>query len=173
MEVQCEEHPWWGGIFEQMVRSTKWCLKKTISRTRLTYDELLTSLTEVEMVINSRPLTYVSPNDLQEPLTLAHFLTRKRILSLPDGICCRDDPDDEDIDLTHDHLTRKMKYLNVALNHFWKRWQFEYLLDLRESHQQQHTGRSSDGATTINTSDIVLLQEDKPHSFWRLARVNN
>lgn len=92
-------------------------------------------------------------------------------MSLPDGICSGDDPDDEDVDLTHDHLIRKMKYLNVVLNHFWKRWQFEYLLDLRESHRQQHAGRSSDGATTVNTDDIVLLQEDKLHAFWRLARV--
>lgn len=32
-------------------------------------------------------------------------------------VCCEDDPDDEDVDLTHDHLTRRMKYLNVLLNH--------------------------------------------------------
>ena len=123
------------------------------------------------MVINSRPLTYVSPDDLQEPLTPAHFLPGKRTLSLPDGICCGDDPDDEDVDLTHDHLTRRMKYLNVVLNHFWKRWQLEYLLELTESHRQQYAGSSSNDATTISTDDIVLLQEDKPRALWRLARV--
>ena len=36
---------------------------------RLTYDELLTALVEVEMVLNSRPLTVVSAEDLEEPLT--------------------------------------------------------------------------------------------------------
>ena len=166
-----ERAPWWGGIFERMVRSTKRCLKKTIGRARLTYDELLTSLIEVEMVINSRPLTYVSPDDLQEPLTQAHFLTGKRILSLPDGIGCGDDPDDEDVDLARDHLTRRMKYLNTVLNHFWKQWQLEYLLDLRESHRQRNAGSNRDDATTINTGDVVLLQEEKPRAFWRLARV--
>ena len=160
-----ERAPWWGGIFERMVRSTKRCLKKTIGRARLTYDELLTSLVEVEMVINARPLTYVSPDDLQEPLTPAHFLTGKRILSLPDGICCGDVPDDEDADLTHDHLTRRMKYVNVVLNHFWKRWQLEYLLDLRESHRQQHASSGGDDGTTINAHDVILLQEDKPRAF--------
>ena len=123
------------------------------------------------MVINSHPLTYVSPDDLQEPLTPAHFLTGKRILSLPGGICCGDDPDDEDVDLTHDHLTRRMKYLNTVLNHFWKQWQLEYLLDLRESHRQQHAGSNRDDATIISTGDVVLLQEEKPRAFWRLARV--
>ena len=142
-----------------MVHSTKWCLKKTIDQARLTYDELLTSLTEGEMLINSCPLTYVSYDDLQEPLTLPHFLTGKSILSVPDGICCGDDPDGEDVDLTHNYLTRRMKYLSVVLNHFWKQWQLEYLLDLRKSHQQQHIGSHSDGAATINTGDIVLLHE--------------
>jgi hypothetical protein len=88
-----------------MVRSTKRCLKKIIGRARLTYDELLTSLIEVEMVINSHPLTYVSPDDLQEPPT-AHFLFGRRLLTLPDGIGCGDDTDDEDFDLTHNHLTK-------------------------------------------------------------------
>lgn len=112
-----------------MVRSTKRCLKKIIGRAKLTYDELLTFLVEVEMVINLHPLTYVSPEDLQEPLTPAHFLIGRRLLSLPDDIGCGDDPDDKDFSLTQDHLTKRMKHLNVVLNHFWKRWQFQYLLE--------------------------------------------
>ena len=115
-----ERAPWWGGMFERMVRSTKWCLKKITSRAKLTYDKLLTSLIEVEMVINSCPLTYVSLDDLYEALTPAHFLTGRRILSLPDGIGCGDDPYYEDVNPTHDHLPRRVKYVNmhVVLNHF-------------------------------------------------------
>lgn len=171
-----ERAPWWGGIFERMVCSTKQCLKVT-GRARLSYDKLLTSLVEVKMVINLRPLTYISPDDLQEPLTLAHFLTGKRILSLPNGICCRDtwNQDDEDVDLTRDHLTRRMKlvhvYRNAVLNHFWKRWQAEYLLDLRDSHRQQCAGRRGNGAIKASIRDVVLLQEDKPLALWRLASV--
>ena len=78
--------------------------------------------------------------------------------------------DDKDVNLTHDHLTndhltRKMKYLNVVLNHFWKQWQLKYLLDLRESHRQQYAGRNCDDVTTINTGDVILLQEEKPRAF--------
>ena len=36
-----ERAPWWGGIFERMVRSIKSCLKKIIGRSRLMYDELV------------------------------------------------------------------------------------------------------------------------------------
>lgn len=47
-----EKAPWWGGIFERMIKSAKCCLKKAIRRTCLTYDELLTYVTEVEAVLN-------------------------------------------------------------------------------------------------------------------------
>ena len=48
------------GVFERMVKSVKRCLKKSIGRARLTYDELLTTLVEVEMILNSRTLSYVA-----------------------------------------------------------------------------------------------------------------
>ncbi len=37
-----ERAPWWGGIFERMVKSTKRCLRKVVGRARLQYDELAT-----------------------------------------------------------------------------------------------------------------------------------
>ena len=39
--------------FERLVRSTKRCLRKIIGQAKLSYDELVTALTEVEMVLNS------------------------------------------------------------------------------------------------------------------------
>ena len=37
-----ERTPWWGGLFERIVRSMKRCLKKTIGGAKLTYEELMT-----------------------------------------------------------------------------------------------------------------------------------
>lgn len=61
-----ERAPWWGGVFEQMVKSTKRCLKKTIGQAKFTLDELHTGVVEIESIVNSRPL---SSSDLEEPLT--------------------------------------------------------------------------------------------------------
>ena len=56
-----------------MVKSTKRCLRKVVGKAKIYYDELLGIITEIEAVINSRPLTYVSAEDLDEPLTPSHF----------------------------------------------------------------------------------------------------
>ncbi len=68
-----EKAPWWGGFFERLIKSTKRCLRKIVGQGKLYYDELRTVLVEMEAVINSRPLTYLSAEDLDEPLTPSHF----------------------------------------------------------------------------------------------------
>lgn len=98
--------PWWGGIFERLVRSTKRCLRKILSRAKLSYEELLTAIAEVELVLNSRPLTYVSAEDLEEPLTPSHLMYGRRIMSLPDHLI-----NEEDEDFDGEALNR-LKYLH-------------------------------------------------------------
>ena len=93
--------PWWGGIFEWMVRSMKRCLRKIVGPAKLSYDELLTALTEVEMVLNSRPLMYVSADDFEEPLTPSHLLIGRRVMSLPDPV-----PSDDSDEVTANLLSR-------------------------------------------------------------------
>ena len=57
-----------------MVRSTKQCLKKVVSTANLSLDELTMTLTEIQAVLNSGPLSYVSSVDLEEPITPAHLM---------------------------------------------------------------------------------------------------
>ena len=47
----------WGGVVERLVRSTNCHLKKMVEQSRLSLDELNTGLAEVEVIINSRPLS--------------------------------------------------------------------------------------------------------------------
>ena len=48
---------WWGGFWERLVRSAKEPLRKLLGRNNIGYDELVTAVTEVEAVVNCRPLS--------------------------------------------------------------------------------------------------------------------
>ena len=86
---------------------------------KLTHDELLTSVVEVEMILNSRPLSYVSSKEFEEPLTPSHLLLGFRVLSLPDIVASDGDADpDYDNDVNRDDLTRRMKHLGRTLDMF-------------------------------------------------------
>ena len=128
-----QKAPWWGGIFERLVKSVKRCLRKTIGGAKLTYEELLTVVIEAEMILNSRPLSYVSTEDLEEPLTPSHLLCGRRLLSLPDDNTS--DSPDFDPEITQGELNKRMHHLSNVMNHFWRRWRNEYLLELRNSHR--------------------------------------
>ena len=67
--------PWSGGFFERMVHLMKRCLRKLVGHTKLTYEELLTGVTEVELILNSRHLTYMSATNLDEPITPSHLIS--------------------------------------------------------------------------------------------------
>uniref|UniRef100_A0A1X7UBW2 Integrase catalytic domain-containing protein n=1 Tax=Amphimedon queenslandica TaxID=400682 RepID=A0A1X7UBW2_AMPQE len=99
-----EMSPWWGEVFERLIQSVKRCMKKVIGRASLTYEELLTAVIEIEMIINSLPLSYVTQDDLDEPITPSHLLIGRRLTSLPDDICCTED----DFTLTPPTLTRRI-----------------------------------------------------------------
>ena len=85
-QFNVERAPWLGGALERMVRSTKWCLRKVLGRAHFSLDELTTALARIEAVINSRPLTYISGEDTEEPITPSHLIVGHRILNLPDDI---------------------------------------------------------------------------------------
>ena len=57
---------WVGATWEHLIRTVKSCLYESIGRSKLSYFELLTVITDVQNAVNSRPLTYrSSDNDLE------------------------------------------------------------------------------------------------------------
>ena len=132
-------------------------------------DKLVTAVTEVELIVNSRPLSYFSTEDVEEPITPLHFIAGRRLMSLPDGPYNRDIDDNDEI--THSDLTKRMIHLNTVLEHFWKRWKKECLLKLRDSHHQAPGKGRRD---VISIGDVVLVHdEDRPRGFWKLALVED
>ena len=153
--------PWWGGLFERLIKSVHAqdcmrCMRKTIGQARLNYDEMTTALVKAEAVLNSRPLTYVTMDDMDEPLTPSHLLTGHRILSLPSNPKLNDKENgDEEFCLNEcDQLTRRARHLNRTLNTLWDRWRQEYLLELPEAHRHNQ-GSLNTAAEKVD--DVVVV----------------
>ncbi|XP_033221170.1 uncharacterized protein LOC117175573 [Belonocnema kinseyi] len=110
--------PNFGGLWESAVKSAKKHLKIVIGETRLKFEELYTLLTQAEACLNSRPLSPISnePNDII-PLTPGHFLMGDSLAAIPQH------------DLREICQTRLDRYQHIQfmLQHFWQRWQKEYL----------------------------------------------
>ena len=56
----------------------------------------------------------------------------------------------------------------MTMQHFWKRWRGEYLLQLRECHQQSVKGKPQ----PLKQGDIVLVHNEKhPRGLWKIAKI--
>ena len=154
-----------------MIQNVKKCLRKTLRNARLNYDELHTVLFEVEGTLNSRPLTYVSSDDPEEPLTPSHLMYGRRILSLPDVRTSSQDSINQAV-LSED-LPRRRRYLGLLLEHFWKRWSREYVTELRNLHRQRSRPESR---MSISVGDVVTVFEDNlPQSqeTWKSGAIDS
>ena len=155
--------PWHGGMWERLIRSTKRCLKKVIGRAMLTYNELYTLLVEVEGVINSRPLTYVSDDTdgIAYPLTPAQLINGRNLNILPNE-------SHFEIISTYERLANRAKYHRRILSEFASRWKNDYLVSLLGAYKPRDGGKGS----IVNVGDIVILKNDsEKRNFWKLAKI--
>ena len=58
-----ERAPHFGGLWEAAVKSLKLHLKRVVGEVKLTFEEFMTVLTQIEACLNSRPLTQIPSED--------------------------------------------------------------------------------------------------------------
>ena len=116
-------------------------------------------------ILNCRPISYVSSEDLEEPLTPSHLIVGRRLGALPEI----DSPADADFRISPDDLSRRARHLDMILTHFWKRWRAEYLLELRNAHNQL---KKTAGSRVVCVGDLVLVHDEThPRSYWKMGKV--
>nr|XP_033325360.1 uncharacterized protein LOC117219916 [Megalopta genalis] len=150
--------PHFGGLWERGVRSVKRHLRRVIGEQRLTFEEMCTILAQIEACLNSRPLHPLSsdPSDLN-PLTPGHFLVGEALTTLPHA---------DLTDIRQNRLNR-FQLLQQTVQHFWRRWQRDYLHNL----QQRHKWKQGHG-NPLKVGDMALIKEDNlPPLKWALGRV--
>ena len=147
-----------GGFWERQVSSIKNCLKKSLHFQKLDRVELETTLHEIEAIINSRPLTYIS-NDIRDPnpLTPSHFLINKTFGSKIENVI-------EDFHVSAKDLQLNYSIRQSCISQFWRTWSDEYLKNLpcvitKALHPKQ-----------IKVGDLVLIRnENKAKIFWPMG----
>ncbi|KAJ8034139.1 hypothetical protein HOLleu_20858 [Holothuria leucospilota] len=80
-----------GDTWERMVRSVKRVLYSLLKEQSVCDETLLTVMSEVEAILNSRPITTVTMDSSDEPLSPNHLLLLRPNDNLPPGIFVKED----------------------------------------------------------------------------------
>ncbi|XP_058816165.1 uncharacterized protein LOC131679452 [Topomyia yanbarensis] len=144
--------PHMGGSWERLIRTVKNNLMVVCS-TKTPSDEVLRNLlTEIENIVNSRPLTHVPVDDDSGPaLTPNHFL-----LGSSNGTKPLVTADDSGIVLKQNWCASQ-----ILANMFWKRWVSDYLPEITRRTKWFMPVKP------IVAGDIVLIVDPKmPRNCW-------
>ncbi|UYV60693.1 hypothetical protein LAZ67_1001943 [Cordylochernes scorpioides] len=148
--------PWWGGWWERLIGMMKQLLFRILGQTSLGYEELSTVMCDVESLMNTRPLTYLTEEseDLA-PLTPSLFLHEVREVGVPD------------LDLIDNQtLSRKYQYIKRVREDLRERFRIEYFGFLRQETRRLKT------TIPLKVGDMVLIgQESLKRLHWPLARI--
>ncbi len=136
----------------------KTALKKIVTPHPMTFEHLFTVLTEVEAILNSRPLIPLDSTSSDGPsvLTAGHFLIGRPLKSLP-------------LPETNNNPLPLLKHWNLVQHlqqNLWKTWKSRYLQSLSARQKCTKVQRN------FREGDIVLLKDESiPHRTWPLAKV--
>ena len=120
---------------------------------RFNYKPLLILLAHVQAVINNHPLTFIYEEPGDEILTPHHLLYERTINLEPYNTPYTGTVSDE----YYTDINRIHEQLQTTLNHFWKHWQNEYLVGLRE---HQCCNAKSNYENKIYEGDVVLIDDE-------------
>ncbi|GAB0086366.1 hypothetical protein DMENIID0001_004160 [Sergentomyia squamirostris] len=149
--------PHHGGLWEAAVKSMKHHLHRVMGTEKFTLEELHTVVTQIEGIMNSRPLTEMS-GDPSEPraLTPGHFLIGRPIMDFPSPA------------LTHIPVGRLDTWQRVQrlVQEFGRRWRRDYLTALQRRTRWQRA------SPNLKIGDVVVVfEESSPSLKWPLGRI--
>lgn len=156
----------WRGFYEKQIHLLKQPLHKVLGRRAVKQKELETLLTEIERIVNERPLTYISETEPLRVLRPIDFLIPFAKEASYREIEAKEI--EKSLNPTEKELLIQNEKIRGIANQFWKLWQKGYLLALRDL--QKYRGKN--GQKFPEVGEVVLLQDDNhPRSQWRLAKV--
>ena len=144
--------PWWGGMYERLIRDIKKALYKTLGKSTLVFSQLEVVVMDIERQLNNRPLTYVESDGGD-----GRVLTPNVVMWGENAHTLEDTEVDEDV------LIRADKQLKLKRQHAWRRWGSEYIHSLMEQHRVNRKP-----ADYPDVGEVVLVVGDERNKAqWR------
>ncbi|XP_030609347.1 uncharacterized protein LOC115796997 [Archocentrus centrarchus] len=149
--------PHFGGIWEREVRSVKAALYATIRPQPIPEEVLRTVLIEIEGILNSKPLGYVSTDVADvDPVTPNLLLMGRPDPSLPQAVYTD----------TEMLSRRRWRHTQVLADQFWTHFIRHYLSTL-QPRSKWHKDTSQLKLGTI----VMVVDPQLPRALWPLGRV--
>ena len=150
--------PHFGGLWEAVVKSTKYHLRRTVGRTKLYYEEMSTVTCQISACLNSRPYLSQDCHDSEGemPLTPGHFMIGRPMQAYPEA------PEDPDLTLTH-----RWKLCQALVQTFWDQWSKSYLSSL------QIRSKWRKPLPNVEVGDLVMML-DESHPLiteWKMGKI--
>lgn len=152
--------PHYGGLWERAVQSVKSLLNKTTHNLHVTYEELATLLTQIEAILNSRPICRMSMDDDIdfEALTPAHFLIGDTLYSVPD----------QDVGNIPENRLLRHQIIQQRAQRFWKLFHSQYIHELQQREKWQYK------LPNFKIGDVVIIKDDnQPPLKWTYGKIEN
>lgn len=149
--------PHFGGVWEREIKSVKDGLRVSLNDQTVPEPVLRTVLIEVEGILNSKPLGYVSSDIADpDPVTPNLLLMGRHDASLPQVVYP-----------ARDLLgRRRWKHSQVLADHFWSRFIKFYLPDLQRRQKWQ-----TDSAEVSPNDVVMIVDPTLNRAQWPIGRI--
>lgn len=145
-----------GGVWERCIRTVRKVIVALLKHQTLDDERLLTLISEVESIVNGRPITKVSDNHRDyDALTPNHLLLLRPGPCLPPTALGK-----------HDMYSSRWRQVHYLADVFWLRWVNEYLPSLQQRQKWKSPSKN------FAVGNIILVVDEKcPRSSWPLGRI--
>ena len=151
----------YGGTWERIVGLFKRHIKALETGEALNIDVFTTVITEIEAILNRRPLTAISTDSRDcEALTPAHILYPATFAHSSTSLTAYSSP------TAAEALRSAWKKAQARVNSFWKKWSQEYVVMLHDRKKWEKTSKD------LSVGDLVLIVDDQlARHAWKLGRI--
>ena len=164
--------PWFGATWERIFKTIKQCLYKTFGRSVVNETNFVTSLSDIQLAINNRPLTYRDKDNSIEVVTPNNLMSSNA--SFPSLVISEEDLEDNfEEDSIRDKLLNSLETRDVIVNRFRNDWYNKYLLSLRDKHKNSFCIKElHTNPNFLYVGSVVLIKNAvKPRPYWTIGKI--